>query len=97
MKREIVTDATGRPVRNPQTDRVRSRVTDWEGDHKAGMALFFPGPLISGMLQLPTGAEYDVTEPEILVKREHVKALQRAIHAEHHRQGRFLAYPIPED
>lgn len=95
MRKTIERDATGRPVVTPTTGRTRPRATFDESDRMAEgreIVVYLTGP-IDGVVQLPTGTEYDVTEPVIAVHPDHRAALHQAIHAEHHRRGRCPAGP----
>lgn len=52
------------------------------------------GP-IDGIISIPSGASYDVTEDIIPVKSEHLGELHLAIHKAHHAAGRFTDIPVP--
>lgn len=71
----------------------RFELTEEERD--AGYAMFLTGP-IAGVVSLPSGAAYDVTEDAIPVKLEHVGELHVGIHKAHQAAGRFTNIPVPE-
>lgn len=89
MRKTIERDAQGNEVITPQTNRKRTvRI------YEPGEVAYKTAVMLDGLVQLPTGAEYDLTEPWIAVKPEHVQALHHASHKELHRRGFFLHVPL---